>query len=93
MNASVYDTLIVGQIVFSPSFAQTVSNYTFSFIENNNGTSALHTNETQLVRMSLRRSASFHSKKMGNVRVFELEIFWIQILSAPYCLGVIRAVV
>lgn len=67
MNASVYDTLIVGQIVFSPSFAQTVSNYTFSFIENNNGTSALHTNEIQLVRMSLRHSASFYSKKMGNM--------------------------
>lgn len=67
MNVSVYDTLIVGQIVFSPSFAQTVSNYTFLFIENNNGTSALHTNEIQLVRMSLRHSASFHSKKMGNM--------------------------
>ena len=29
MNAPVYDTLIVGQLVFSPSFAQTASNYTF----------------------------------------------------------------
>lgn len=45
MNAPVYDTLIVGQLVISPSFAQTASNYTFWFSENNNGTSALHANE------------------------------------------------
>ena len=70
MNASVYVTLIVGQLVFSLSFAQTVSNYTCFFPGNNNETSALHANEIQLVRMSLRPSASFHSKRMGNVKEF-----------------------
>ena len=38
-------SLIVGQLVFSASFAQTVSNYTCFFPGNNNGASALHANE------------------------------------------------